>query len=50
VVTIHPALPEPNLDERHDAEACRATLTSLLRDFVDRFPDQCLHLAMRSDD
>lgn len=50
VVTIHPALPEPHADEQRDREACRDVLVDSLRDFVARFPDQCLHLAMRSDE
>ncbi len=50
VVTVHPALPAPHADERHDAEICRDVLRQILEDFVSRFPDQCLHLAMREDD
>jgi hypothetical protein len=50
VVTLHPALPDPHPDAQRDLEMCRQALTGILRDFVDRFPDQCLHLAMRSDD
>lgn len=50
VVTIHPALPAPHADDQHDREACRAVLARILQDFVARFPSQCLHLAMRSDE
>jgi lauroyl/myristoyl acyltransferase len=50
VVTIHPALPEPYPDEQQDREACRVMLAGILQDFVARFPGQCLHLAMRSDE
>lgn len=50
VVTIHPALPEPVADEQRDREACRQVLAGILHDFVARFPEQCLHLAMRSDE
>jgi lauroyl/myristoyl acyltransferase len=50
VVTIHPALPAPDIDERRDREACRAALTPILEDFVARFPEQCVFLAMDIDE
>jgi len=50
VVTIHPPLPGPDSDEHRDREACKEALGQILRDFVDRFPEQCVYLAMRSDE
>lgn len=50
VVTIHPALPAPDADERRDREACREVLGRILEDFVVRFPEQCVFLGMHSDE
>jgi lauroyl/myristoyl acyltransferase len=49
VVTIHPALPAPDPDERRDRDACRAALNPILEEFVARFPEQCVYLAMDID-
>jgi lauroyl/myristoyl acyltransferase len=49
VVTIHPALPAPDPDEPRDRDACRAALNPILEDFVARFPEQCVYLAMDID-
>jgi hypothetical protein len=43
-------LPAPDIDERRDREACRAALTPILEDFVARFPEQCVFLAMDIDE
>lgn len=45
VVTIHPPLPAPTGDDEADKAACRRVLTSVLGDYVRRFPSQCRYLA-----
>jgi lauroyl/myristoyl acyltransferase len=49
-LTIHPPLPAPDPDERRDRECCRDALAAILEEFVARFPDQCLFLAMHADE
>jgi lauroyl/myristoyl acyltransferase len=49
VVTIHPALPAPDPDEDRDRDACRTALAPILREYVTRFPEQCVFLAMHGD-
>jgi len=45
VVTIHPPLPSLASDEALDLAACQQALTSVLADYVRRFPDHCYSLA-----
>jgi hypothetical protein len=46
VVTIHPPLPMQEPDPARRLEAWRGTLTSLVADYVRRFPEQCPALAV----
>jgi hypothetical protein len=46
VGTFHPPLPAPDPDPVRDLEACRATLGPMIAEFVARFPDQCLSVAL----
>jgi lauroyl/myristoyl acyltransferase len=48
VVDIHPPLPDPAEDPEQDKARCREVLTELLGDYVRRFPDQCVSLALSS--
>lgn len=45
VVTIHPPLPLLADDEEADKAACRAVLTTVIGDYVRRYPSQCRYLA-----
>jgi hypothetical protein len=42
VVTVHPPLPPPDPDPEADVARCRAALAPIVREFVRRYPDQCL--------
>jgi len=50
VVTIHPPLPDPDPDLERDRAACREALAPILREYVRRFPEQCLSLALWPDE
>jgi len=50
VVTIHPPLPDPDPDLERDRAACREALAPILRDYVRRFPEHCLSLALWPDE
>ena len=45
VVTIHPPLPAVDAEAGRDADACRTALTSIMQDYIRRFPSQCRYLA-----
>ncbi len=45
VVTIYPPLPPPVGDDEADKVACRAVLTTVVGDYVRRYPSQCRYLA-----
>ncbi len=45
VIELHPPLPAVQPDAAADAEACRAALTPIVADYVQRFPAQCRWLA-----
>jgi len=46
VLTIHPPLPPLDPDSPKDLEGWRDRLTCLVEDYVNRFPEQCPHLAL----
>ncbi|HXJ79599.1 MAG TPA: hypothetical protein VMS64_13070 [Candidatus Methylomirabilis sp.] len=48
VVTIHPPLPMRSADGAGDCRGWQAILTSLVADYVHRFPEQCFVLAFRA--
>jgi len=48
VVTVHAALPAPTPDPLQDLAACRDALSRLLQEYVRRFPEQCVSLALWS--
>jgi len=48
VVTIHAALPAVEADPARDMAVCRAALSPLLEEYVQRFPEQCRSLAFWS--
>ena len=48
VVTVHAALPAPTPDPLQDLAACRDALSGLLQEYVRRFPEQCVSLALWS--
>jgi len=41
IVTMYPALPPPARDPGEDRRICRDILTSLLGEYLERFPEQC---------
>jgi lauroyl/myristoyl acyltransferase len=45
IVTIYPPLPAPTGDEAADKAICREVLTTVLGDYVRRYPSQCRYLA-----
>jgi lauroyl/myristoyl acyltransferase len=45
-IVIHPPLPRPDGDAVRDSAACRAALTPLVEEYVNRFPTQCRWVAM----
>jgi len=47
VMTIHPPLPATEPDSPRRFEVWRDTLARLVEDYVNRFPEQCPHLALK---
>jgi len=45
---LHPPLPGPLDDPERDRAQCRDALAAVLGDYVRRFPEQCVTLALRS--